>query len=160
MTIAAKVSSVLNDCVSTGCSRNVFSTVFFRYTIFFSYTIWKSANIFPCLIVPRRSRFIVPSIWAIVVRRNLTNFEGCYFARFYILIWWSFLKIETKNFNSGPYFFKLVKLGPISPTVQLCSHWKKSDNSSIHLWFFFLKTLHKIKKSFSRFLNYKRREKV
>ena len=58
--------------------------------------------------------FIVLYVWEIVVRKNLTNFEGCHFAQFYILIWWSFPKIEPKSFNSGPCFFKLVKLGTIS----------------------------------------------
>ena len=71
------------------------------------------------LIAARQGGFIVPYVWEIVVRKNLTNVEGCYFARFYILIWWSFRKIETKNFNSGPCFFKPVKLGTISPTAQL-----------------------------------------
>ena len=63
-------------------------------------------------------------MWEIVVTKNLTNFEGCHFGRFYILIWLSFPKIETKNFNSGPSFFKLVKLGTISPTAHFlnCVH--------------------------------------
>ena len=62
--------------------------------------------------------FIVPYVREIVVRKNLTNFEGCHFARFYILIRWSFPKIETKNFNSGPCLFKLVKLGTIWPAAH------------------------------------------
>ena len=57
--------------------------------------------------------FIVPYLRELVVRKNLTNFEGSHFAPFYILIWWSFPKIETKNFSSGSCLFKLVKLGTI-----------------------------------------------
>ena len=81
------------------------------------------------LIAARRGGFIVPYVWEIVVRKNLINFEGCHFARFYILIWWSFPKIETKNFNSGPCFFKLVKLGTISLTAHFlnCVHIRRSQ---------------------------------
>ena len=70
------------------------------------------------LIAARQSGFIVPCVWEIVVRKNLAIFKGCHFAQFYILIWWSFPKIETKNFNSGLHFCKLVKLGTISPAVH------------------------------------------
>ena len=81
------------------------------------------------LITARQGDFIFPHVWEIVVRKNLTNFEGCHFARFYILIWWSFPKIETKNFNSGPCFFKLVKLGTISPAANFpnCVHIGRSQ---------------------------------
>ena len=81
------------------------------------------------LIAARQGGFIVPYVWEIVVRKNLTNFEGCHFARFYILIWWSFPKIETKNFNSGSCFFKLVKLGTISPAAHFlnCVHIGRSQ---------------------------------
>ena len=80
-------------------------------------------------IAARQGGFIVPYVWEIVVRKNLTNFEGCHFARFYILIWWSFPKIETKNFNSGSCFFKLVKLGTISPAAHFlnCVHIGRSQ---------------------------------
>ena len=73
--------------------------------------------------------FIVPHKWEIVVRKNLTIFEGCYFAGFYILIWWSFPKIEAKNFNSGSCFFKLAKLGMISPATHFgnCVHIGRSQ---------------------------------
>ena len=69
-------------------------------------------------IAARQGGFIIPHVWEIVVRKNLTNFEGYHFGRFYLLIWWSFPKIKTKNFNSGPCFFKLVKLGTISPVAH------------------------------------------
>ena len=80
-------------------------------------------------IAARQSNFIVLYVWEIVVRKNLTNFEGCHFARFYILIWWSFAKIETKNFNSGSCFLKLVKLGTISPAAHFlnCVHHGRSQ---------------------------------
>ena len=68
--------------------------------------------------LPGQGGFIVPYVWEIVVRKNLTNFEGYHLARFYIFVWWSSLKIETKNFNSGPNFFKLVKLGTISSAAH------------------------------------------
>ena len=76
------------------------------------------------LIAARQCDFIVPHVWEMVVRKNLTIFGGCHFARFYILIWWSFSKIETKNFNSDLCFFKLVKLGMISPAAHFlnCVH--------------------------------------
>ena len=79
--------------------------------------------------LPGQGGFIVPYVWEIVVRKNLTNFEGCHFARFYILIWWTFPKIKTKNFNSGPCFFKLVKLGTISPAAHFlnCVHIGRSQ---------------------------------
>ena len=70
------------------------------------------------LIAARQGGFIVPYVWEIVVWKNLTNFEGCHFAWFYILIWWSFPKMEIKNFNSYPFFFKFVKLGTISPAAH------------------------------------------
>ena len=62
--------------------------------------------------------FIVPHVWEIRVRKNLTIFKGCHFAQFHILIWWSFPEIETKNFNSDPCFLKLLKMGTISPAAH------------------------------------------
>ena len=81
------------------------------------------------VIAARQGGFIVSYVWEVVVRKNLTNFEGCHFAQFYILIWWSFLKIETKNFKLGPCFFKLVKLGTISPSAHFryCVHIGRSQ---------------------------------
>ena len=81
------------------------------------------------IIAARQGGFIVPYVWEIVVRKHVTNFEGCHFARFYILIWWSFPKIETKNFNLGPYFFKLVRLGTKSPAAHFlnCVHIGRSQ---------------------------------
>ena len=89
-----------------------FSNYFFIPELFhcqnFSKTIAIWNKFWLCmklLIAARQGGFIVPYVWEIVVRKNLTNFEGCHFARFYILIWWSFPKIETTNFNSGPWCF-------------------------------------------------------
>ena len=81
------------------------------------------------VIAAHQGGFIIPCVWEIVVRKNLTNFEGCHFARFYILIWQSFPKIETNDFNSGSYFFKLVKLGTISPAAHFlnCVHIGRSQ---------------------------------
>ena len=79
----------------------------------------------------RQGGFIVPYVWEIVVRKHVTNFEGCHFARFYILIWWSFPKIETKSFNSGPCFFKLVKLGTISPAAHFLNWVHIGRNQTI-----------------------------
>ena len=63
-------------------------------------------------------------------RKNLTISEGCHFAWFYILIWWSFPKIETKNFNLDPYFSKLVKMEMISPAAHFlnCVHIGRSQS--------------------------------
>ena len=114
------------------------------------------------IIAARHGGFIVPHVWEIVVTRNLTIFEACYFARFYIFIRWSFLKIETKNFNSDPCFFKLVKKGTIWPAAHFlnCTHCKKSDDSSNHSWAFFWKTLRKVKRSFLRLTNHKHKKKL
>ena len=81
------------------------------------------------LTAARQGGFIVLHLWEIVARKNLTIFEGCHFARFYILIWWSFPRIGTKNFNSDPCFFKLVKLGTISPAAHFlnCVHIGRSQ---------------------------------
>ena len=81
------------------------------------------------IIAARQGGFIVPHVWEIVVRKNLTNLEGCRLARFYILISWSFPKIETKNFNSDPCFFKLVQLGTISPAAHFlnCVHMGRTQ---------------------------------
>ena len=35
-----------------------------------------------------------------------------------MLIWLSFWKIETKNFNPDPWSFKLVRVGTISPAAH------------------------------------------
>ena len=73
------------------------------------------------LITAHQGSFMVLYVWEVLVRKNLTIFEGpqhpC-FDRFCISIWWSFSKIETKNFNSDSCFFKLVKLGMISPAAH------------------------------------------
>ena len=78
-------------------------------------------------ILANSSGFIVPYVYEIVT--NLTNFEGCHFAGFYILISWSFPKIETKNFNSGSCFFKLIKLRTVSPAAHFlyCVHIGRSQ---------------------------------
>ena len=44
--------------------------------------------------------FIAPRVWEIVVRKNLTVFKGCHYSRFYMMISSSFLKIESKKWNS------------------------------------------------------------
>ena len=108
----------------------LFETVVFIIRII--WILWNIWLMFICLkrfISARQGSFIVSYVWEIVVRKNLTNFEGCHFARFYILIWWSFPKIETKNFNSGSCFFKLVKLGTISPAAHFlnCVHIGRSQ---------------------------------
>ena len=83
------------------------------------------------IIAARQGGFIVPKVWEIVVRKYLTNFEGFHFAQFYILIWCSFPKIETKSFNSGPCFFKLVKLGTISPAAHFLNWVHIGRNQTI-----------------------------
>ena len=86
-------------------------------------------NIYKLIIAARQGGFIFPYVWEIVVRKDLTNLEGCQFARFYNLIWWSFPKIEIKNFNWDPFFFNLVKLGTISPAEHFlnCVHIGRSQ---------------------------------
>ena len=100
------------------------SRVLFIYL--FIFIIYHTTKMLIKIIAASQDGFIVPYVWEIVVRKNLTNFEGCHFARFYILIWWSFLKIETKNFNSGPCFFKLVKLRTISPAAHFPNTWEEA----------------------------------
>ena len=111
-------------------SKRVIWTLFWSSSQILIKTSKRGLTLF--LIVSHQGDFIVLYVWEIVVRKNLTNFEGCHFARFYILIWWSFPKIETKNFNSGPCFFKLVKLGTISPAAHFlnCVHIGRSQTIS------------------------------
>ena len=99
---------------------------FWIYRQFFLLCQFK---VFLTLIAASQAGFIVPHVWEIVVRKYLTIFEGYHFARFYILIWWSFPKIETKNFNSGLCFSKLVKLGTISHAAHFlnCIHIRRSQ---------------------------------
>ena len=84
-------------------------------------------------IAARQVGFIFLYVWEIIVRKNLTNFKVCHFVRFYILIWWSFPKIETKNFNSGPCFFKLVKLATMLPAAHFlnCVHSGRSQTIAV-----------------------------
>ena len=88
---------------------------------------WQINFVF--IIDARQGGFMISYVWEIVVRKNLTIFEGCHFARFYILIWWSFPKIETKNLNSDQCFFKIIKLGTISPAAHFfnCVHIGRSQ---------------------------------
>ena len=46
--------------------------------------------------------FIAPHVWEIVGRKNLTIFKGCHYSRFFMIISSSFLKIESKKWNSDP----------------------------------------------------------
>ena len=72
-------------------------------------------------------------LYSTVGNRNIKKkshiFEGCYFPWFYILIWSILRKIETKNFNSDPYFFNLVKPGTILPATPFlnCVHIGRSQ---------------------------------
>ena len=79
------------------------------------------------VIISIHDAFIVPYVREIVVRKNLTTSQGWHWARFYILIWLSFPKIETKNFNSDPCFFRVVKLGTMPPTAFFfdCVHIRR-----------------------------------
>ena len=78
------------------------------------YTVYTYSNCsinqlhFRQTIAARQRGFIVPNAWKVVVRKNLTNFEGCHFAWIYILIWWSFPKIETKNSTRAHVFWNLL----------------------------------------------------
>ena len=115
------------------------------------------------LISARQGGFIVPYVWEIVVWKNLTNFQGCHFARFYILIWWSFSKIETTHFNSGPCLFKLVKLWTISPDAPFlnCVHIGRSQTiAAIICGLSSGKRFVKLREVLLRLLNYKLRRKL
>ena len=81
------------------------------------------------LINCRQGDFIVLYVWEILVRKNVTIFEGCRFSRFSIFIWLSFRKIETKNFNSDPSFFNSFKIGTISFSAHFlnCVHIGKNQ---------------------------------
>ena len=112
------------------------------------------------LIDARKGGFIVPYVWEIVVRKNVTNFEGCHFAWFYIFIWWSFPKIETKNFKSGSCFFKL---GAVPPTAHFldCVHIGRSQAvAAIICGLSSGKRFVKLREVFLRFLYYKHRKKL
>ena len=114
-------------------------------------------------IAARQGSFIVPYVWKIVVRKNLTNFGGCHWAQFHILIWWIFSKIETRNFNSGSCFFKLVKLGTISPAAYFvnCVHIERSQMiAAIICGISSGKRFVKLREDFLSFLNYKHKKKL
>ena len=65
------------------------------------------------------------------------------------------------EFKSGPCIFKIVKLGTISPVhISLTVFTLKSDDSSNHLWYFFWKTLLKVKRRFSRFFKLQTQEEA
>ena len=100
----------------------------------------------------------------IVIIKNLTAFESCHFPQFYIiLIRLSFLNIETKNFNSQPHFFNLVKLGTISPAVYFinCVHIGESQRmAAIILGLSSGKYFLNLKRRLLRSLNYKQGKKI
>ena len=62
--------------------------------------------------------FIVPHIWEIVVRKNLTIFKGCHYSWFYIMISSSFREIETTNLNLDPCVLIFLVLGTRSPAAH------------------------------------------
>ena len=99
-------------------------------------------------------------LYSLVRMGNLTTFEGCHFSWFYILIWSSFRKIETENFNSDPCFFNLVKLGTISLAAHFlnCAHIGRSQLiEELFFQSFFWKTLRKVNR-FWEFLTDKQRK--
>ena len=55
--------------------------------------------------------FIAPHICEIVCRKTLTIFKSCHYSRFYITIFSSFRKIETKDLNSDPRILIFLVLG-------------------------------------------------
>ena len=78
------------------------------------------------------------------------------FLDFILLIWLSLPKIETKNFNSDPCFFNLVKLGTISPAAYFinCVHIGRSQMAAIICGLSSGKCFVKLNRGFLRFLNY------
>ena len=85
------------------------------------------------------------------------------FFDFILLIWLSFSKIETKNFNSDPCFFNLVKLGTISPAAHFinCVHIGRSQKmAAIIRGLSSGKCFVKLNRRFLRFLNYEHGKKI
>ena len=85
------------------------------------------------------------------------------FFDFVLLIWLSFSKIETKNFNSDPCFFNLVKLGTISPAAHFinCVHIGRSQKmAAIIRGLSSGKCFLKLNRRFLRFLNYEHGKKI
>ena len=62
--------------------------------------------------------FIAPHAWEIVCRKNLTIFKARHYSRFYIMIFLSFRKIETKNLNSDPRILIFFVLGTTSSAAN------------------------------------------
>ena len=78
------------------------------------------------------------------------------FLDFIILIQLSFLKIETKNFNSDACFFTFVKLGTISPAAYFlnCILIGRSQKTAAIIRALSLgKYFIKLNRRFLRFLN-------
>ena len=77
------------------------------------------------IIAARQRGFIVPYVWEILVKKVSQFSKAAIFVNF---IYW----FHTKNFNSDPCFFNLVKLGKISSTAHFpnCIHIKRKAAAS------------------------------
>ena len=75
-----------------GCSKTFCSLWCFSYYYY--------------VIAARHGGFIVPYVWEIVVRKNLTIFEGCHFPRYYIIDLIEFCENRDKEFQFGPMLFQ------------------------------------------------------
>ena len=96
---------------------------------FGNYKKLQLLTVFTELIAARQGGFIVPYVWEIVVRKNLTIFEGCHFPRFYIIDLIKFRENRDKEFQFGPILVNLVELGRISPAAHFiyCVHIGRSQ---------------------------------
>ena len=76
-------------------------TMFFKGTLM---QICKSPYMF-VFIAARQGGFIVSYVRKIVVRKNITIFEGCHFPRFYINDLTELPENRDKEFQFGPMLF-------------------------------------------------------
>ena len=132
-----------------GCSKTFCSLWCFSYYYY--------------VIAARHGGFIVPYVLEIVVRKISQSSKVATFLDIILLIWLSFVKIETKNFNSDPCFFNLVKLGTISPAAHFinCVHIGKSQKkAAIIRGLSFGKCFVKLNRRFLRFLNYEHGKQI
>ena len=87
---------------------------------YFHRTILAASNDWPFIAAPQGG-FIAPHVWEIAGRKNLAIFKGCHYSWFYMMISWSFQKIETKNLNSEPCILNFLVLGTKSPAAYWLS---------------------------------------
>ena len=113
-------------------------------------------------IAARQGGFIVPYVWEIVARKNLTIFEGCHFPRFYNWFDWVSWKSRQRISIRTHAFLILLNweryhLLHISLTVHI---GRSQKIAAIIRGLSSGKCFVKLNRRFSRFLNYEHGKKI